>query len=92
MATVTVRLPTLLVQVVQAGPELVIEADRLDRLLADLMEEHPALRTHLVDEMGALREHVLCLYNGHNTRHLSTLDIPLRDGDEVVILQAVSGG
>lgn len=92
MAVVQIRLPSLLVQVVGIGPEVEMEGHRLDQLLDTLMARHPALRTHLVDETGHFREHVLCLYNGRSTRHLPTLEIPLADGDEVQILQAVSGG
>ena len=60
--------------------------------LRALLEAHPALDVHLFDERGDLREHVLCFLNERNSRWLDSLDEPIRDGDEVVIMQAVSGG
>ena len=39
-----------------------------------------------------LRQHVLLFYNDESTRWLDTLDVPLRPGDRLEIVQAVSGG
>lgn len=52
----------------------------------------PALRHQLCDEGGELRTHVLCLVNGTSTRDARYLRRPVRDGDEIRIVQAISGG
>ncbi len=92
MAAVTVLLPSMLVDVVGCARELSIEAATLDGALARLTELHPALKTHLFDESGRFRQHVLCFHNDDNTRWRPDLSAPLVDGDTIRILQAVSGG
>lgn len=62
------------------------------RLLEALGGEHPGVRQRVVDELGVLRPHVNVFVNGESVRYLRGLETPLRDGDEVMILPAVSGG
>lgn len=52
----------------------------------------PALRHHLCDETGDFRTHVLCVHNGVTTRETGSLRGKTKDGDEIQILQAISGG
>jgi hypothetical protein len=52
----------------------------------------PLLRVHLFDEAGALRQHVQIFVNGTDSRHLPSLQVPVADGDEIIVLQAISGG
>lgn len=92
MASVTVHLPSLLVDATGCAPELPIEAVTLADALERLMELHPTLRVHLFDEKGRFREHVLCFHNEDNTRWRRDLSARLADGDTIRIMQAVSGG
>jgi molybdopterin converting factor small subunit len=92
VASVTVLLPSLLVDVSGCGPELPLEAATLADALERLTELHPALRVHLFDEGGRFRQHVLCFHNDVNTRWRRDLSATLADGDTIRILQAVSGG
>lgn len=88
---VTVELPGLLAPLVgdrRVSVRGVTLADALD----DLVRSHPQLRVHLYDEKGALREHVNCFWRGRSTRWLERLDLPVEEGDVIVLLQAVSGG
>jgi molybdopterin converting factor small subunit len=55
-----------------------------------LCTRHPELRVHLFDEQQRLRPHVTCLANGELVR--DAMERPLVDGDEVTVMQAVSGG
>lgn len=89
---VTIELPSLLVSVTKCAPRETVRAATLAGALEALFARHPSLRVHVVDEEGAFREHVLCFHNDANTRWGKTLDVPLREGDRVTILQAVSGG
>jgi molybdopterin converting factor small subunit len=52
----------------------------------------PALRHHLCDESGGFRTHVLCVHNGASTRAAGGLQRRVKEGDEIQILQAISGG
>jgi molybdopterin converting factor small subunit len=64
--------------------------------VAEALEEAyrlvPQLRFALCDDDGTFRPHVLCFHNDVNTRDLKSLDVALREGDRISILQAVSGG
>ena len=92
MAHVTLELPSALEVVLPGLRCIELEAATLAEALATATTKHPGLRTHLFDEQGAFRQHVLCFHNETNTRWLDSLDVPLEDGDTIRILQAVSGG
>lgn len=91
MARVTVRLPGVLAQVT-GTKKMELDADTLDGGIKALMAAAPELRVHLFDEAGELRQHVNCFHNEDNLRWLDDLDRPLTDGDQITIVQAVSGG
>lgn len=50
------------------------------------------IRQRVLDDQGRVRVHVNLFVNGAHIRELDGLDTTVRDGDEVVILPAVSGG
>jgi len=60
--------------------------------LAALWSLHPAVRHRVLDETGAVRQHVNLFVGQDNTRFTGGLATPLADGAEVSILPAVSGG
>jgi molybdopterin synthase sulfur carrier subunit len=91
MARVRLELPALLRDVVPAG-SIAVEGCTLGEALDDAYRQFPALRVHLCDESGRFRRHVLCFLNDVNTRWLEDTAQPLKDGDCITILQAVSGG
>ena len=92
MSRVTLELPTVLAQVVDGKRSIAVEAETLKSALERALDAHPALRVHIFDESGNLREHVLCFHNQTNIRWLASLAVPLAEGDTIRILQAVSGG
>lgn len=92
MATVQIRLPGLLAQLLSGTKNLEVEAQTLQGAIDRLLAEHPALKVHLYDESGLLRPHVNLFYNESNTRWLSSLEVGVQDGDTVTVMQAVSGG
>jgi molybdopterin synthase sulfur carrier subunit len=53
---------------------------------------HPAVERRIRDERGVLRRHVNLFLDGENARDLGGLAAPIRDGDELLVLAAVSGG
>ena len=92
MSRVTVELPSVLDAVTGGRRTLELEAETLDGVLDELVRELPVLGTHLFDESGAFRQHVLCFHNKTNTRWLESRAVPLAEGDTILIMQAVSGG
>ena len=61
----------------------------LGELLADLDRQFPGIRFRMVDEQDRLRPHMRVFVNG---QALHDLALPLQPGDDVSIVQALSGG
>lgn len=91
MAGVTVRLPAVLAQVVGGTRTVQLEAPDVSTALKELVRIHPRLAVHLFDETGDFRVHVRC-FHGEKLVPGARSEAALRDGDELTILQSVSGG
>jgi molybdopterin converting factor small subunit len=61
----------------------------LDELLVDLDRRFPGIRFRVVDEQGRLRHHMRIFVNRAIEDDLTT---PIAGDDEVVLMQALSGG
>ena len=61
----------------------------LGEVLADLDRQFPGLRFRMVDEQDRLRPHMRVFVGGKAIHDLAQ---PLRAGDDVSIVQALSGG
>ena len=61
----------------------------LAAVLADLDAACPGIRFRMIDEQNRIRRHIRIFVNGDQVRDLSQ---PLHATDEVVIVQALSGG
>ena len=61
----------------------------LDEVLADLDRQYPGIRFRIIDEQQRVRRHMRVFVNGVS---VNTLSQPMRPHDEVVIVQALSGG
>ena len=69
--------------------ETVAAGATLSAVLADLDRQYPGIRFRMIDEQDRIRRHIRIFINGEQVRDLSQ---PLRVTDEVVIVQALSGG
>jgi len=69
--------------------ETVVAGATLSAVLADLDRQYPGIRFRMIDEQDRIRRHIRIFVNGEQVRGLSQ---PLRATDEVVIVQALSGG
>jgi adenylyltransferase/sulfurtransferase len=90
--TINIELPSLLAPIMQGELNLTIKADTLDHAFKTIIKDHNKLGVHLFNEQGQLREHVLCFWNGTNTRWLDDLNQALKPNDTLMFMQAVSGG
>jgi molybdopterin converting factor small subunit len=61
----------------------------LGAVLAELDRQFPGIRFRMIDEQDRMRRHVRFFVNGDQVFDLSQ---PLRPADELVIVQALSGG
>ena len=89
---IEVRVPTMLRSCTNQQARFSLEATTLQDALARLVQEYPLLRRHLYDDAGIQRQHVLIFYNEDNIKWMEHLDVPLKKGDCVSVVQAVSGG
>jgi hypothetical protein len=60
--------------------------------VAALDEIHPGMGSYLVDDHGALRRHVNIFVNEELVKDRTRLKDPVRPGDRVFVMQALSGG
>jgi molybdopterin converting factor small subunit len=58
-------------------------------LLVDLERQYPGIRFRIIDEQDRIRRHIRIFVNGQQAGNLSH---PLSSTDEVIIVQALSGG
>ncbi len=84
-----VRIPTPLRSYTDGASEVDADGATLAELLDDLDRRHPGLRFRVIDEQGRLRQHMRIFVN-RAMEH--DLDDPLVPTDEVVLMQALSGG
>ena len=68
------------------------DATSLADALSLLWNDYPALRDRVITERGDLRPHVAIFVDGESVRYSGGLGTPVRDGAEIFILPAVSGG
>jgi molybdopterin converting factor small subunit len=78
-----------------AGERRVPVQDAVDTLgdaILTLSAVHPGLRDCLLDDQGRLRRHLNLYLDGESARFTGDLQTPVRDGAEIFIVPAVSGG
>ena len=92
MPSIRVTIPGMLQHTFGGHTSTTIDAVTLTELIATLQQRHPLLVPLVWHEDGSLRQHVLIFLNDTSTRWLERPDMPLRDGDTVSIVQAISGG
>ncbi|MEA2235793.1 MAG: sulfur-carrier protein [Thermoanaerobaculia bacterium] len=67
-------------------------AESASKALSLLWAECPGVRDRVVTEVGRVRPHVNIFIDGEDIRYTGGLSSPVRDGAEIVILPALSGG
>lgn len=84
-----VRIPTPLRSYTGGAANVEADGATVREVLDDLDRRYPGIAFRVVDEQGALRTHITVWLVGERCRDLST---PVGDLDEVVLMQALSGG
>lgn len=72
--------------------ELHLPGKQVSQVLTSLEEKHPGISDYLVDEEGCLRRHINIFVDGQLIEDRDQLSDPLKEDDEVLIFQALSGG
>ena len=66
-----------------------VDGATLAAVLAELDLRYPGIRFRMIDEQDQVRPHIRLFVNGNQVRNLAQ---PLAAADELVIVQALSGG
>lgn len=61
----------------------------LDEVLDDLDRQYPGIRFRVIDEQDKIRRHIRIFVNGDSAESLS---MQMQPNDEVIVVQALSGG
>lgn len=90
--SVTVLLPPILRPL--SGGEQAMPAEGASVLdaMRDLCRTHPQFALHLFDERGAIRRNIVFLHDGVLIRAHEAAAHAIRDGDEIVLANALVGG
>ncbi len=75
-----------------ACPAQAVQATTLRAALDAAFRAAPNLRSYVLDEQGAVRKHVAVFVNAQMIASRTALDIPVNDGDKVLVIQALTGG
>jgi MoaD family protein len=89
---VEVRLPTVLRAQAGGRAAVTVEGATIGDVLQRLVEEFPGMAGQLLTDDGSLHKFVNVYVNDDDVRYLTSLDTPVKDGDEVSLLPAVAGG
>ena len=84
-----VRIPTPLRSYTSQAANVLAQGSTVDEVLVDLDRQFPGLRFRVVDEQGRLRKHMRVFINSDMTRDLGAA---VAEHDEVILMQALSGG
>ena len=88
----TVRFTSHLQRFFPSLSEIEVEGESVAEVVAALEERFPGLRAYIVDDQGALRQHVNIFVRKELIEDRMALSDPVEAHDEVYILQALSGG
>jgi hypothetical protein len=75
-----------------ACPPQEVQASTLRDALAKSFEAAPGLRHYVLDDQGAVRKHVAVFVNARMVTDRVNLDVPLAPADQVMVIQALTGG
>jgi molybdopterin synthase sulfur carrier subunit len=84
-----VRIPSPLRSYTGGAANVTADGGTVLDVLHDLDRRYPGLRFRVVDEQGSLRDHMTVWLDGERCRDLSA---PVAGLEEVVLMQALSGG
>lgn len=86
---VKVRIPTPLRSYTGGAADVDATGSTVAELLDDLDRRYPGIKFRMVDEAGQIRQHMNVFVRRERCKDLST---SIEPADEVVIMQALSGG
>jgi hypothetical protein len=74
------------------GDNVAVTGSTVAEVIASLDEQYPGLAAYIVDERGALRQHVNIFLGQDLIHDRERLKDPVNQDDQLYIFQALSGG
>jgi len=90
--SVTVRVPTPLQRVAGGAKNVKAAGASVSAVIDDLERQFPGFKDRLCEDDGSLRRFINIYVNGEDIRYSQGIDTAIKDGDEMSIIPAVSGG
>lgn len=75
-----------------AAPPCRVEAATVAEALHEVFARQPALRGYVLDDQGAVRQHVVIFVDGDALKDRRGLTDAVRAESEIFVMQALSGG
>lgn len=73
-------------------PDETVDGATVGDALRAYFDLHPAVRSYVLDEQGAVRRHVAVFANGEQIDDPRTLSDAVEPTSEIYVMQALSGG
>lgn len=73
-------------------PDVTVSAKTVSQALEAVFNENPQLRGYVLDEQGRLRKHVAVFVGGELIQDRIRLSDAVADGEDIFVMQALSGG
>ena len=88
----TIRIPTPLRKFTDGKSEVDVEGGTVREIFDDVENRHGGLKDKIFDDAGEIRRFINVFVNGEDVRHAEGLDTPVKDGDELSVVPAITGG
>lgn len=89
---IQITVPGLLASCIGEKRSAWLDAATLADALEQMKRLFPLLTPHIYDDAGNIRRHVLVYLNDESVAWIEDHSLPLKEGDRIQIIQAVSGG
>ena len=90
--SVTLHLPTVLSRLAENQRAIELDATTVRDVINGVANRFPALAPRIKDEQGAPHPFINIYLNDEDIRFNGGLDATVKDGDEVTLVPAISGG
>ncbi|MCS6908582.1 MAG: ubiquitin-like small modifier protein 1 [Anaerolineales bacterium] len=87
-----IRIPTPLRPYTNGQSELTVAGETVGQVLENLVQQYPALRTHIFNENGELRPFVNLFIGENNVNDLQGVATPVEDNDRILLIPSIAGG
>ena len=73
-------------------PALAVEGGTVRLALENYFTNNPKVRSYILDDQGNLRKHVAIFLNNELIHDRAELSDPVRENDNIFVIQALTGG